>query len=136
MASGKVGKLDRDNDGVTDGALVDAGSPSTTGRDHRVLGPRRRPSDTPGRGLEVGRKRLRHDAQDGLRQRPSFPDHLIAVTASTNRSKSDRPLNEWRPPRQDSWCRYATAWVTIKLTWSLTATTAERDALGQMLDTC
>jgi hypothetical protein len=27
-------------------------------------------------------------------------------------------------------------WVTIKLTWSLTATTAERDALGQMLDTC
>jgi len=66
----------------------------------------------------------------------SFPNHLIAVTASTNRSKSDSPPNEWRPPRQESWCRYATAWVTIKLTWSLTATTAERDALGQMLDTC
>lgn len=66
----------------------------------------------------------------------SFPDHLIAVTASTNRSKSDSPPNEWRPPRRDSWCRYATAWVTIKVNWSLTATAAERDALGQMLETC
>lgn len=66
----------------------------------------------------------------------SFPDHLIAVTASMNRSKSDSPPQEWRPPRPESWCRYATAWVTVKLTWSLSATTPERDALGQMLDTC
>ncbi|MGI8755108.1 MAG: HNH endonuclease family protein [Acidimicrobiales bacterium] len=66
----------------------------------------------------------------------TFADHLIAVTAATNRSKSDSPPNEWRPPRQDSWCRYATDWITIKLTWALTATTPERDALGQMLETC
>ncbi len=66
----------------------------------------------------------------------SFPDHLIAVTATTNRSKSDSPPNEWRPPRQGSWCRYARAWVSVKVTWSLSATTAERNALGQMLDTC
>jgi hypothetical protein len=36
----------------------------------------------------------------------------------------------------ESWCRYARAWVSVKVTWSLSATTAERDALGQMLDTC
>ncbi len=66
----------------------------------------------------------------------SFPHHLIAVTARSNRSKSDSPPNEWRPPDEDSWCRYATAWVTIKVAWSLSATSAERDALGQMLDTC
>ena len=66
----------------------------------------------------------------------TFPDHLIAVTASTNRSKSDSPPNEWRPPQQETWCRYANAWVTVKMNWSLTITTAERDALGQMLDTC
>ena len=66
----------------------------------------------------------------------AFPDHLIAVTASTNRSKSDSPPNEWRPPQQETWCRYATAWVTVKVNWSLTITTPERDALGQMLDTC
>ncbi len=66
----------------------------------------------------------------------SYPDHLIAVTGATNRSKSDSPPNEWRPPLRSTWCRYATAWVTVKTTWSLTVTTAERDALGQMLDTC
>ncbi len=65
-----------------------------------------------------------------------YPDHLIAVTASTNRSKSDSPPNEWRPPRHEAWCRYATAWITVKVRWSLTATTAERDALGQMLESC
>ena len=66
----------------------------------------------------------------------TFADHLIAVTASTNRSKSDSPPNEWRPPRRETWCRYASAWVDVKATWSLSATTPERDALGQMLDTC
>ena len=66
----------------------------------------------------------------------TFADHLIAVTASTNRSKSDSPPNEWRPPRGETWCRYATAWVNVKATWSLSATTTERHALGQMLDTC
>lgn len=64
------------------------------------------------------------------------PDHLIAVTASSNRSKGDRPPNEWRPPAQSSWCRYATAWIQVKVTWDLSGTTAERDALGQMLATC
>ena len=64
------------------------------------------------------------------------PDHLIAVTASSNRSKSDSPPNVWRPPASNSWCRYATAWVQVKITWDLSGTTAERDALGQMLATC
>lgn len=63
-------------------------------------------------------------------------DHLIAVTASSNRSKGDSPPNVWRPPAQNSWCRYATAWVQVKVTWALTATSAERNALGQMLASC
>lgn len=66
----------------------------------------------------------------------AYPDHLIAVSASSNRSKADSPPQEWRPPRRDVWCRYATAWVTVKDTWALTITTPERDALGLMLDAC
>lgn len=65
-----------------------------------------------------------------------YDDHLIAVSASSNRSKGDRSPDEWRPELETAWCRYATAWVTVKLEWRLTATTAERDALGQMLGTC
>jgi hypothetical protein len=62
--------------------------------------------------------------------------NLWPVSAASNRSKSDSPPNEWRPPRRDSWCTYARRWVTVKGTYRLTITTPERDALGQMLDTC
>ncbi|MGQ0743972.1 MAG: GmrSD restriction endonuclease domain-containing protein [Acidimicrobiales bacterium] len=66
----------------------------------------------------------------------AYADHLIAVTRGSNRSKGDDPPHRWRPPRREAWCRYAVAWVSVKIAWSLSATTPERDALGQMLDTC
>jgi hypothetical protein len=61
---------------------------------------------------------------------------LWAVSASANRSKGDRAPDQWRPPRHEVWCEYARRWIAIKVRWSLTATTTERDALGQMLETC
>ncbi len=61
---------------------------------------------------------------------------LWVVSASANRAKGDRGPEEWRPPATGSWCTYAQRWVAIKVRWQLTATTDERDALGQMLDTC
>ncbi len=62
----------------------------------------------------------------------SYADRLIAVTASANRSKSDSPPNDWRAPRREIWCRYATAWVTVKVTWSLTATDAPGLEAGRL----
>jgi hypothetical protein len=62
--------------------------------------------------------------------------NLWPVSAASNRSKSDSPPNEWRPPRRESWCTYARRWITVKTTYRLTVTTPERDALGQMLDSC
>jgi hypothetical protein len=64
------------------------------------------------------------------------PDELVVASATSNRTKGSDPPNAWRPPNRDSWCAYATGWVDVKVAWGLTATTEERDALGQMLDTC
>jgi hypothetical protein len=70
------------------------------------------------------------------RQFANDPIELVAASASSNNAKSDSPPNEWRPWRTESWCAYADRWVTVKATYGLTVTTEERDALGQMLDTC
>jgi hypothetical protein len=63
-------------------------------------------------------------------------DHLIAVSKSANRSKSDRGPEEWRPTNKDYWCEYAQDWTSIKNTWGLTVTSSEQLALNDMLDTC
>ena len=56
------------------------------------------------------------------------PQHLIAVTASANRSKGARGPEEWKPDNRTYWCQYAVDWITV--------TQAEHDALVQMLKTC
>ena len=63
------------------------------------------------------------------------PQHLIAVTASANRSKGARGPEAWKPEDRSYWCQYAVDWTTIKDTWRLTVTPAERGAIAVMLDT-
>ena len=64
------------------------------------------------------------------------PDHLIAVSASANRSKGDKGPEEWRPPERSYWCEYAMDWARIKDTWDLAVTAAELAALTDMLSDC
>jgi len=64
------------------------------------------------------------------------PDVLIMVSRHANRSKGAKSPADYRPPLESYWCTYAARWVGLKTTWHLSATTRERDALGQMLDTC
>ncbi len=64
------------------------------------------------------------------------PDHLIAVTASANRSKGSRGPEAWKPANRSYWCEYATDWVRVKNTWGLSVTPAEAGALQEMLATC
>jgi hypothetical protein len=62
--------------------------------------------------------------------------HLIAVTASANRSKGSRGPESWKPSDTSYWCVYAHTWANIKTRWELTVTTSELSALTSMLNTC
>ena len=64
------------------------------------------------------------------------PQHLIAVTAIANRSKSARGPEDWKPDDRSYWRQYAVDWLTIKDHWDLTVTLREIDALTGMLNTC
>ena len=61
---------------------------------------------------------------------------LIAVSASSNRSKSDQAPDDWKPPRRAAWCLYSRWWVQVKRHWRLTVTVTERLALQSMVATC
>ncbi|MFJ2722674.1 HNH endonuclease family protein [Streptomyces sp. NPDC087437] len=61
---------------------------------------------------------------------------LLAVSAASNRSKGDQGPDEWQPPSKPYWCTYARAWVSVKATYELSVTKAERNTLTDMLGTC
>lgn len=61
---------------------------------------------------------------------------LVAVSASSNRSKGDQDPSTWKPEQTDSWCQYAGDWIVVKSQWKLTVTTKEKAALKTMLETC
>ena len=61
---------------------------------------------------------------------------LIAVSASSNRSKGDRDPSEWKPTNTSVHCIYAREWIWVKYTYKLSLQSAEKTALTQMLGTC
>ncbi|MFI6681191.1 HNH endonuclease family protein [Kribbella sp. NPDC050470] len=61
---------------------------------------------------------------------------LIAVSASSNRSKGDRDPSVWKPPNTSVHCIYAREWIWVKHTYGLSLQSAEKTALQQMLGTC
>jgi hypothetical protein len=64
------------------------------------------------------------------------PRALIAVTASSNRSKSDRDPAEWLPSNASYRCAYVADWVVVKHRWRLAVDTAERAALQRVIGGC
>jgi len=65
-----------------------------------------------------------------------FSMSLIAVTARSNRSKSDRDPAEWLPTNTAYHCEYAVAWVQVKVRWKLTIDAAEKEKLLSLANSC
>lgn len=59
---------------------------------------------------------------------------LLAVSAHSNRAKSDRDPAEWLPAQHR--CRYVARWIEVKTRYHLTADPAEVRALSMVLETC
>ncbi len=59
---------------------------------------------------------------------------LVAVTASLNRSKGDRDVAEWLPPKAQ--CRYLREWVAVKHRWRLSIDSAEKSSMLSLASGC
>jgi hypothetical protein len=65
-----------------------------------------------------------------------YPLSLIAVTASTNRQKSDQDPAEWLPAFNEYRCTYVATWIAVKWRWRLTIDPAEQVALRLGITGC
>ncbi|MDX3324734.1 HNH endonuclease family protein [Streptomyces sp. ME02-6979-3A] len=61
---------------------------------------------------------------------------LVAVTARTNRQKSDKDPSNWLPPSASAQCTYGADWVGTKLRWKLQADEKEIAALEKLAAEC
>lgn len=64
------------------------------------------------------------------------PLNLLAVDASTNRSKGDGDAATWLPPNAGYRCRYVARQIAVKAKYGLSLTRAEHDAMAAVLTTC
>jgi hypothetical protein len=60
---------------------------------------------------------------------------LTAVTASSNRSKSDSDPAEWLP-RKKARCRYVRDWVVVKSRWQLRVDRVEKRTVRRLVRRC
>jgi hypothetical protein len=64
------------------------------------------------------------------------PVSLIAVSAATNRSKSDQDPGDWLPVLANYHCAYIKQWVQVKIRWSLTVDEKELKVLKDVNAKC
>lgn len=61
---------------------------------------------------------------------------LIAVSRSSNRSKSDRDPSDWLPSNSAYVCEYLQQWVSVKQQWDLSVDELEARELDHVLKSC
>lgn len=64
------------------------------------------------------------------------PLNLVAVEGSVNASKGAGDAATWRPPARGAWCENAARQIAVKAKYDLWVTSAEKQALGEMLKGC
>lgn len=62
------------------------------------------------------------------------PNHLVASSATENRRKGDKGPSEYRPKTGE--CSYAQNWISVASQWNISASSADKKALEEMLATC
>ncbi|WP_115728373.1 HNH endonuclease family protein [Actinomyces culturomici] len=62
--------------------------------------------------------------------------NLLAVDGRANEDKSSASADEWLPPNEDFRCDYVKTQISVKTTWGLSVTAAERDAMAEVLRAC
>lgn len=75
------------------------------------------------------------------RQREAFANDLfrfslIAVSLSSNRSKSDQDPADWLPPTKGFVCRYVARWTAVKYRWKLSVDPREKRSLARSFENC
>jgi hypothetical protein len=65
-----------------------------------------------------------------------YAGSLIAVTASSNRSKGDQDPSEWLPPRTSYRCVYIREWIAVKWRWRLAVDSTEQASLRVLVNSC
>ena len=66
----------------------------------------------------------------------SIPESLIAVSASSNRSKGAKDPAEWMPPSEDFHCSYLAAWIAVKQHWGLSMDQTEHAVVSALRIDC
>jgi hypothetical protein len=61
---------------------------------------------------------------------------LVAVSASSNRSKGDRDPASWLPSYSAGVCQYIGSWIAVKYRWDLSIDSGEQLALSSKLVSC
>lgn len=65
-----------------------------------------------------------------------YEHSLIAVSASSNRQKSDRDPASWMPSNIGFACQYLGRWVAVKYRWSLAVDSLEHSVLVAGIEAC
>lgn len=60
--------------------------------------------------------------------------HLLAVSASENRSKGDSGPSEYKP--KTNLCQYGMDWTSVTSIWHISVTQSDKDSISSMLATC